>query len=66
MTKSDVTSLATHLPNRQVKNGARAVSKAAVINSSGQRNGAAGTATDCVLRAPWFYAMAPAVVPSLM
>jgi hypothetical protein len=35
--------------NRPVKGGAWAVSKAAVINSSGQMDGAAGTATDCVL-----------------
>src|ERR1017187_4352115 len=47
--ESDVTSLATDLTNRPVKGGAWAVSKAAVINSSGQLDGAAGTATDCVL-----------------
>ena len=47
--ESDVTSLATDLINRPVKGGAWAVSKAAVINSSGQLDGAAGTATDCVL-----------------
>ena len=45
----DVTSLATDLTNRLVKGGGWAVSKAAVINSSGQLDGAAGTATDCVL-----------------
>ena len=44
-----VTGLATDLTNRPVKGGAWAVSKAAVINSSGQLDGAAGTATDCVL-----------------
>ena len=43
--ESDVTSLATDLP---VKGGAWAVSKAAIINSSGQLDGAAGTAADCV------------------
>ena len=47
--ESEVTSLATDLANRPVKGGAWAVSKAAVINSSGQLDGAAGTATDCVL-----------------
>ena len=47
--ESDVTSLATDLTNRPVKGGAWPVSKAAVINSSGQLDGAAGTATDCVL-----------------
>jgi hypothetical protein len=47
--ESDVTSLATDLTNRPVKGTAWAVSKAAVINSSGQLDGAAGTATDCVL-----------------
>jgi hypothetical protein len=47
--ESDVTSLATDLTNRPVKGGGWAVSKAAVINSSGQLDGAAGTATDCVL-----------------
>ena len=47
--ESDVTSLATDLTNRPVKGGAWAVSKAAVINSSGQLDGAAGTVTDCVL-----------------
>jgi hypothetical protein len=47
--ESDVTSLATDLTNRPVKGGAWAISKAAVINSSGQLDGAAGTATDCVL-----------------
>src|SRR5450759_1790074 len=47
--ESDVTSLATDLTNRPVKGGAWAVSKTAVINSSGQLDGAAGTATDCVL-----------------
>lgn len=47
--ESDVTSLATDLTNRPVKGGEWAVSKAAVINSSGQLDGAAGTATDCVL-----------------
>ncbi len=47
--ESDVTSLATDLTNRPVKGGAWAVSKAAVINASGQLDGAAGTATDCVL-----------------
>ncbi|MBZ5621738.1 MAG: hypothetical protein LAQ69_23870, partial [Acidobacteriia bacterium] len=47
--ESDVTSLATDLTNRPVKGSAWAVSKAAVINSSGQLDGAAGTATDCVL-----------------
>ena len=46
--ESDVTSLATDLTNRPVKGGAWAVSKAAVINSSGQLDGAAGTAADCV------------------
>jgi hypothetical protein len=46
---SDVTSLATDLTNRPVKGGAWAVSRAAVINSSGQLEGAAGAATDCVL-----------------
>jgi hypothetical protein len=48
-TESDVTSLATDLTNRPVKGGAWAVSKAAIINASGQLDGAAGTATDCVL-----------------
>jgi hypothetical protein len=43
------TSLATDLTNRPVKGGAWAVSKTAVIDSSGQLDGAAGTATDCVL-----------------
>jgi hypothetical protein len=38
--ESDVTSLATDLTNRPVKGGAWAVSKAAVINSSGQLDGA--------------------------
>ena len=47
--QSDVTGLATDLTNRPVKGWAWAVSKAAVINSSGQLDGAAGTATDCVL-----------------
>jgi hypothetical protein len=47
--ESDVTNLVTDLSNRPVKGGAWAVSKAAVINSSGQLDGAAGTATDCVL-----------------
>ena len=47
--ESDVTSLASDLTNRPVKGGAWAVSKAAVINASGQLDGAAGTATDCVL-----------------
>ncbi len=47
--ESDVTSLATDLTNRPVKGTAWAVSKAAVINSSGQLDGAAGTVTDCVL-----------------
>ena len=47
--ESDVTNLVTDLSNRPVKGGAWAVSKAAVINSSGQLDGAAGAATDCVL-----------------
>jgi hypothetical protein len=47
--ESDVTSLATDLTNRPVKGGAWAISKAAVINASGQLDGAAGTSTDCVL-----------------
>jgi hypothetical protein len=47
--ESDVTNLVTDLSNRPAKGGAWAVSKAAVINSSGQLDGAAGTATDCVL-----------------
>jgi Carbohydrate binding domain len=47
--ESDVTGLATDLTNRPVKGGAWAVSKAAVINSSGQLDGASGTTTDCVL-----------------
>ena len=47
--ESDVTNLATDLTNRPVKGGAWANSKTAVINSSGQLDGAAGTATDCVL-----------------
>ena len=47
--ESDVTSLTTDLTNRPVKGGAWAVSKAAVINASGQLDGAAGTSTDCVL-----------------
>ena len=47
--ESDVTSLATDLTNRPVKGTAWAISKAAVINSSGQLDGAAGTVTDCVL-----------------
>jgi hypothetical protein len=47
--ESDVTNLVTDLSNHPVKGGAWAVSKAAVINSSGQLDGAAGTATDCVL-----------------
>jgi hypothetical protein len=47
--ESDVTSLATDLTNRPVKGGAWAVSKTAIINASGQLDGAAGTATDCVL-----------------
>ena len=46
--ESDITSLATDLTNCPVKGGAW-VSKAAVINASGQLDGAAGTATDCVL-----------------
>jgi hypothetical protein len=46
--ESDVASLATDLTNRPAKGGAWAVSKAAVINSSGQLDGAAGTATDLV------------------
>ena len=41
--------LATDLTNSQVKGSTWAVSKAAVINSSGQLDGAAGTVTDCVL-----------------
>ncbi len=47
--ESDVTNLVTDLSNRPVKGGAWAVLKAAVINSSGQLDGAAGAATDCVL-----------------
>jgi hypothetical protein len=47
--ESDVTNLTTDLTNRPVKGGAWANSKTAVINSSGQLDGAAGTATDCVL-----------------
>jgi hypothetical protein len=47
--ESEVTNLATDLTNRPVKGGAWAVSRAAVINSSGQLDGAAGTATDCLL-----------------
>ncbi len=47
--ESDVTSLATDLTNRPVKGGAWAVSKAAVINASGQLDGAPGAATDCIL-----------------
>jgi hypothetical protein len=49
--ESDVTSLATDLTNRPVKDGAWAVSKAAVINSSGQLDGAAGARVAlCTLR----------------
>ena len=44
-----MTNLTTDLTNRPVKGGAWANSKTAVINSSGQLDGAAGTATDCVL-----------------
>lgn len=47
--ESEVTGLATDLTNRAAKGGAFAVSRTAVINSSGTIDGAAGTATDCVL-----------------
>jgi hypothetical protein len=47
--ESDVTNLVADLANGPVKGGAWAASKAAVINSSGQLDGAVGTGTDCVL-----------------